>query len=99
MTEEENNMPYTTVGKSLPRKEALGKVVGETKYGGDFCPKGLLIARLLVSPVPHARIVSIDTSQAERLPGVRAVLTGNDCPPVNIGRTVKDRPILTRGKV
>ncbi len=92
-------MTYTIVGKKLPRKEALGKVVGETKYGGDFCPKGVLTARLLVSPIPHARIVSIDTSRAERLPGVRAVLTSRDCPPVNLGRTVKDRPILARGKV
>lgn len=92
-------MEYNIVGKGLPRKEALGKLVGETRFTGDVSLRGVLTARLLVSPYPHARIVGIDTSKAERVPGVKAILTAQDCPLENLGRQVKDRPILARGKV
>ena len=65
------------VGTNVPRLDALDKVTGAAKFVNDiqFGP-GLLHAKLKRSPYPHARIVSIDTSKAEALPGVKGVVTG-----------------------
>ncbi|HEY6998830.1 MAG TPA: hypothetical protein VH851_12925, partial [Candidatus Binatia bacterium] len=71
-------MAYRTVGKALPRIEGYGKVTGETKYAADLDFPELLWAKVLRSPVPHARIVNIDTSKARTVKGVHAVLTGDD---------------------
>ncbi len=68
----------STVGKKVPRVDALDKVTGRAKYGVDAEFPGMLHAKILRSPHPHARILSIDTSQAEKMPGVRAVVTGED---------------------
>src|SRR5690349_11850558 len=59
----------------------------------------MLWAKVLRSPLPHARIVSIDTSRARSLPGVHAVLTGQDLPAVRVGRSHRDMPVLARDKV
>ena len=59
------------VGFSMPRYDAPDKVVGKTQYVNDIIPPGMLHARLLRSPHAHARIVSIDTSKAKALKGVR----------------------------
>src|SRR5262245_48121300 len=68
------------VGLSIPRPDGPEKVTGRVQYVADIKPKGLLHAKLLRSPHAHARIVSIDTSKARALPGVRVVLTAADIP-------------------
>ncbi|HEU0289538.1 MAG TPA: molybdopterin cofactor-binding domain-containing protein [Burkholderiales bacterium] len=66
------------VGKDVPRTDAVPKVTGAAQYVADLHFPGMLHAAVLRSPHPHARIVSIDTSTAAALPGVKAVLTGVD---------------------
>src|SRR5690242_983517 len=66
---------HTTVGKSTRRQDAADKLTGRTRYAGDLSFPGLLHARLAMSPYAHARIISIDTSAALKIPGVVAVLT------------------------
>ncbi len=68
------------VGKRMPRWDAPAKATGAAKYTVDLKLPGMLIGKVLTSPLPHARIVRIDTSKAEKLPGVRAVITFGDVP-------------------
>ncbi len=67
--------PLTTVGHVTPRVDALARVTGQAKYTNDLKLPGMLYARVLRSPHPHARIRRIDTRDASRFPGVRAVIT------------------------
>jgi xanthine dehydrogenase YagR molybdenum-binding subunit len=67
------NVKLSAVGKSIPRFDAVQKVTGHARYTFDVQLPGMLYARRVVSTVPHARIKSIDTSAAEKYPGVRAV--------------------------
>ncbi|MED5534812.1 MAG: xanthine dehydrogenase family protein molybdopterin-binding subunit [Pseudomonadota bacterium] len=67
--------PLNTVGHDIPRIDAYERVTGRATYTRDIKLPGMLYARLLRSDVPHAHIRSIDTSKAEALPGVRAVIT------------------------
>ena len=92
-------MAYRSIGKSHARVEGYGKVTGETKYAADLAFEGLLWAKVLRSPIPHARIVSVDTSKAKALPGVRAVLTGADVKDIYVGTRFKDQPVLAHDKV
>jgi CO/xanthine dehydrogenase Mo-binding subunit len=92
-------LAYRTVGKPLPRIEGVDKVTGKTQYAADVPIAGVLWGKVLRSPVPHARIVRIDTSKARTLSGVRAVLTGADLPPVYVGSRMKDMPVLARERV
>lgn len=89
----------TYVGRRLPRIEGPAKVTGAEKYAADVILPGMLWGKTLRSPHPHARIVSIDASRARRLPGVRAVLTGQDIPPTMVGRMFRDMPVLSRDVV
>jgi len=68
------------VGKPLPRVDAATKVTGRAVYADDMLPARTLHCKILRSPHPHARILSIDTSAARRVPGVLAVITGADLP-------------------
>jgi CO/xanthine dehydrogenase Mo-binding subunit len=68
------------IGKPVPRHDALEKALGMTQYAADFCMTGMLYGKVLRSPHPSARIRSINTSRAERLKGVKAVLTAKDVP-------------------
>ena len=68
------------VGKPLPKVDAATKITGRAVYADDMLPARTLHCRILRSPHPHARIVSIDTSAARRIPGVVAVITGADLP-------------------
>lgn len=86
------------VGTSPYRKEAADKITGRAKYAGDFAEPGLLHAKLLVSKHAHARILSVDASEAWQHAGVRAIVTGKDVP-VLAGAHLEDRPILARDKV
>src|SRR6516162_10016300 len=68
------------VGKPLPKVDAAAKVTGRAVYADDMLPARTLHCKILRSPHPHARILSIDTSAARRMPGVLAVITGADLP-------------------
>ncbi len=71
---------HTLIGKPMPMTDANAKVTGLGKYTDDLNMPGMLIGRILHSPHPHARILRIDTSRAEVLPGVKAVCSGKDAP-------------------
>ena len=92
-------MAFAVVGRPIVRDEGPAKVTGAARYTADEHLPGALWARCLRSPLPHARIVRIDTSRAQRVPGVRAVLTGADFPPSLLGRRLKDQPIVARDRV
>src|SRR5690348_3833850 len=68
------------VGKPLPKVDAVTKVTGRAMYADDMLPARTLHCRILRSPHPHARILSVDTSAARRMAGVLAVITGADLP-------------------
>jgi CO/xanthine dehydrogenase Mo-binding subunit len=92
-------MTSNPVGKSVPRIDALEKVTGGATFTDDlqFGP-GLLYGRVVRSPHPHARIVKLDASRALALPGVKAVVTGEDTPGY-IGLYLKDRHIFCTDRV
>ncbi len=71
---------FTYVGTRPIRHDGVDKVTGRAAYGADFTLPGMLHAVVLRSPHAHARIVSIDTTDAEAVPGVKAVITGRDLP-------------------
>ena len=68
------------VGQSVPRPDAYDKVTGGKGYPVNVALRGMLHAKLLRSPYPHARVRNIDTSKAETYPGVKSVLTAKDVP-------------------
>lgn len=85
------------LGVSLPQADAMAKAQGTYPYAADLWAEGLLWAAVLRSPYPHARIVSIDTTEAVAMPGVRAVITHLDVPgDVMHGRLVADRPVFAK---
>ena len=73
---------YKVVGKSVPRVDAEERVKGQALYAPDLTLPGTLHCKILRSPHAHARIVKIDTSRAERLPGVKGIVTYADLPPL-----------------
>ena len=73
------------IGKRVPKVDVWGKVTGETRYTDDLQLPRMAFGKLLRSPHPHALIKRIDTSGAKALPGVYAVITGHDLPPVKFG--------------
>jgi CO/xanthine dehydrogenase Mo-binding subunit len=89
------------VGRSMARSDAAEKLRGEARYVGDLVVPRMLHGKVLRSPFPHARIVSIDTAAAEALPGVVAVLTGADLMDIDpyYGHAIQDRPILAIDRV
>ncbi len=87
------------VGKSFPRMDGVDKATGRAVYGQDLRRPGMLFGKLLRSKYPHALILSIDTSRAEALPGVKAVVTGRDLLPGYIGGLVKDETPLAVDRV
>ncbi len=92
-------MVLTTIGKPVPRIEGAAKVTGGERYAADITLPGSLIARVLRSAVPHARLRRVDASRARALPGVHAVLTGADIPTIFVGQRLKDMPILAVDRV
>lgn len=89
---------YSYIGQDIARIDAIEKVTGTALYTGDLKLPGMLYARLLKSPYAHAKIVCIDTSEAEKLPGVRAILTGEEAP-YRFGIYMADKVMLAREKV
>src|SRR3954462_13258275 len=71
---------FSIIGKSIAMVDAAGKTTGGGKYTDDLSLPGMLTGKILHSPYPHARIKRIDTSRAEQLPGVVAVVVGADAP-------------------
>jgi carbon-monoxide dehydrogenase large subunit len=88
------------VGKSVLRFDSLEKVQGKGGFCGDIMLPGMLHMKVLGSPYPHAKILSIDTSKAEKCPGVRCVVTDKDTPQQRFSPTpIKDLTVLARGVV
>jgi len=88
------------IGKNIRRIDAPSKVSGRLKYAADMIMPGLLHVQVLRSPHAHARILSIDTSAAEAMDGVEAVITSADVPGEDgFGVFVNDQPVMARGKV
>ncbi|HSR47806.1 MAG TPA: molybdopterin cofactor-binding domain-containing protein [Anaerolineales bacterium] len=83
-----------TVGESLRRVDALGKVTGEAVFPGDIYPDGALAMKILFAGRPHARIRRIDTGAAEAIPGVVAIFTASDVPVNEYGLIMPDQPVL-----
>src|ERR687895_181130 len=73
------------IGENYVTPDLVAKVTGKAKYAEDFRAEGMLFAKLLLSPMPHARVRSIDTSAALAMPGVKAILTEDDLPGVQAG--------------
>ncbi len=92
--------PLTAIGRPVPPQETVDKITGRAKYTDDYVFPGMLVGRTLRAALPHARILSIDTSAAKALPGVIAVLTHQDVPGENIhGLIFDDWPVLCADKV
>jgi len=87
------------IGKSFPRLDAKEKVTGQAVYSTDLRLPGMLYGRILRSPHPHARIIHISTERAERLVGVKAVVTAADTPKIKFGPLIEDRYPLAVDKV
>ena len=73
-------MANKLVGQNYVTPDLVAKVTGKAKYTEDYVAEGMLYCRLLLSPLPHARIRSIDTSAAMAMPGVKAILLPEDIP-------------------
>ena len=75
-----HNGNLSIIGKPQLKVDALQKVTGETRFADDLSLPRMLYGKLLRSVYPHARILGVDTTRAEQLPGVFAVITGKDLP-------------------
>jgi CO/xanthine dehydrogenase Mo-binding subunit len=95
--EGENKM-LKYVGQSVLRVDGVRKVTGFSRYTDDLKLSGMLYARIKKSPYPHAKILKIDTSKAEKLPGVKVVITGKDVP-IRVGLYLEDKTFLAIDKV
>ncbi|MCI0768993.1 MAG: xanthine dehydrogenase family protein molybdopterin-binding subunit [Chloroflexi bacterium] len=95
----ESQRRFKVVGTRPIRHDGLGKVTGADRYGADVQLPGMLHAKMLRSPHAHARIKKIDTSKAEALPGVKAVVTSRDLPiiddkPIDLAETLGNPRVL-----
>ncbi len=99
-TEADRDSKFELVGHSFPRPDAADRVTGTAVFADDYIFPGMLFGATLRAGRPHACIVSIDTSRAEALPGVEAVLTHDDVPGLNRhGLIYQDWPVLCAEKV
>jgi CO/xanthine dehydrogenase Mo-binding subunit len=87
------------IGQRIPRHDAILQVTGKAEYGVDLARRGMLHAKVLRSALPHAKIVRLDVSRAEKLPGVAAILTAADVPDNRFGFTHLDQPLLAEDRV
>src|SRR5271165_5566941 len=71
---------YKLIGKNYQTADLVAKVTGRAKYAEDFRAEGMLFCKLLLSPMPHARVKRIDAKAALAMPGVKAILTADDLP-------------------
>lgn len=97
---EEDGAGDSFIGNNIRRLDAPSKVSGRLRYAGDMTMPGMLHMQVLRSPHAHARILSIDTSKAEDLPGVACVITAEDVPGEDgFGVFVHDQPVMARDRV
>lgn len=90
---------YHAINKPVPRLDVYEKVTGKAKYGADLWFEGMLYAKGVYADNPHARILEIDTQEAERMEGVEAVITAKDIPGMKvIGEVMLDQYILADDK-
>jgi CO/xanthine dehydrogenase Mo-binding subunit len=85
------------VGQNYTTPDLVAKVTGRSRYAEDFRVDGMLFAKLLLSPMPHARVRSVNTSAAEAMPGVRAILRAGELPApadvvTDLGETIRANP-------
>jgi CO/xanthine dehydrogenase Mo-binding subunit len=92
-------MSTSTIGASVPRLEAKDKIAGDARYLDDLTRPGMLYAAVAQSPYAHARILRIDTTEAAKLPGMKAIITGADVKFPRVGGVLKDETMLASGKV
>src|SRR3989442_1012290 len=90
--------PFDVIGTTVPKRDGAEKVTGRTRYLHDLVLPRLAHGKILRSQHPHARLVRVDTRRASALPGVLAVVTGDDVEPRLFG-VAKDQTALKRGKV
>ena len=74
-------MTYKLIGKDFTPHDVVAKVTGQAKYAEDFRADGMVFCRLLLSPMPHARVRNIDASEALKMEGVFGILTPDDVTP------------------
>ena len=93
---------YKLIGKNYVTPDLVAKVTGKAKYAEDYRADGMLFAKLLISPMPHARVRKIDASAALAMPGVKAILTADDMPKpadslTDLGQRIPANPLGERG--
>src|SRR5258708_984268 len=93
---------YKLIGKNYTTPDLVAKVTGRAKYAEDYRAEGMLFAKLVLSPMPHARIRKIDTSEALAMPGVKAILLPDDMPKpadamTDLGQRIPANPLGERG--
>ena len=89
------------VGQNYVTPDLIAKVTGKAKYAEDFRAEGMLFVKLLLSPIPHGRVLSVDTSAAEAMPGVRGILRASELPSpadtvTDLGETIRANPKAER---
>ena len=94
-----NNSNFSVVGKRIPKLDAAQKAMGRSEYIQDIKLPEMLYGKILYSKYAHAKIIKIDISKAAALPGVHAVLTGEDVPKKMVMGFYKDNPPIKKGKV
>ena len=88
-------MANKLIGQNFEPHDVVAKVTGRAKYAEDFRAEGMVFCKLLTSPMPHAKIRSIDASEALKMPGVLGILTADDVPQF----PPPQRPILQKDEV
>lgn len=86
---------FTIIGKEIDRVDGIEKATGDARYSGDIKLEGMLYAKILRSPHAHARITKIDVSAAQSLPGVRAIISKENCPGWNTFWYTIQQPAFT----
>lgn len=97
--QEEAEKEFGVVGARLARYDGNLKVTGSAVFGTDLVLHDMLYGKIFRSTQAHARLVKLDVSKAEKLPGVRAVVTVSDFPEVNYGFAIKDEFVLPKERV
>src|SRR4051812_3357157 len=89
---------HKLIGKNYTTPDLLAKVTGQAKYAEDYRAEGMLFARLLLSPMPHARVVrKPDLTAALAIPGVKAIITQDDLAPPVAGQVLGENVISQGG--
>src|SRR5215471_12567087 len=92
---------HKLIGQNYTTPDLVAKVTGKAKYAEDFRAEGMLFCKLLLSPMPHARVTKIDASATLAMPGVKGILTEEDFPKVQagaeLGENLRASAITERG--